>query len=210
VIRVLVVDDHAVVRAGLSCLLAATDDLDCVGTAGDGATALELVDQLAPDVLLLDLSMPVLDGVAVTQAVRRSGRDLRVLVLTSFCHSELVVDAVRAGADGYLLKQSGPEEIFDGIRAVADGRSPVDPAAARELMSDVRSRTPADELTGREREVLEMVRQGQPNKAIARRLCISERTVKAHVTRIFHRIGVTDRTQAAVWAERHGAPGSPA
>jgi DNA-binding NarL/FixJ family response regulator len=210
VIRVLVVDDHAVVRAGLSCLLAATDDLHCVGTAGDGATALELVDQLAPDVLLLDLSMPVLDGVAVTRAVRRSGRDLRVLVLTSFCHSELVVDAVRAGADGYLLKQSGPEEIFDGIRAVADGRSPVDPAAARELMSDVRSRTPADELTGREREVLEMVRQGQPNKAIARRLCISERTVKAHVTRIFHRIGVTDRTQAAVWAERHGAPGSPA
>jgi DNA-binding NarL/FixJ family response regulator len=210
VIRVLVVDDHAVVRAGLSCLLAATDDLECVGTAGDGASALELVDRLVPDVLLLDLSMPGLDGVAVTQELRRSGRDARVLVLTSFCHSELVVDAVRAGADGYLLKQSGPEEIFEGIRAVVDGRSPVDPAAARELMSDVRSRTPVEELTEREQEVLEMVRQGQPNKAIARRLSISERTVKAHVTRIFHRIGVTDRTQAAVWAERHGVSGSPA
>ena len=209
-IRVLVVDDHAVVRAGLSSLLAATDDLECVGTAGDGVSALELVDRLAPDVLLLDLSMPGLDGVAVTQELRRSGRDARVLVLTSFCHSELVVDAVRAGADGYLLKQSGPEEIFEGIRAVVDGRSPVDPAAARELMSDVRSRTPVEELTEREQEVLEMVRQGQPNKAIARRLSISERTVKAHVTRIFHRIGVTDRTQAAVWAERHGVSGSPA
>src|SRR3569833_1783100 len=103
VIRVLVVDDHAVVRAGLSSLLAATDDLECVGTAGDGVSALELVDRLAPDVLLLDLSLPGLDGVAVTQELRRSGRDARVLVLTSFCHSELVVDAVRAGADGFLF-----------------------------------------------------------------------------------------------------------
>jgi DNA-binding NarL/FixJ family response regulator len=203
VIRVLVVDDHAVVRAGLASLLATTDDLQCVGTTGDGLTALELVDELEPDVVLLDLSMPGLDGVGVTSALRRTGRLVPVLVLTSYSDSGLVVDAVRAGADGYLLKQSEAEVILAGVRTVADGRAPLDPAVAAQLMNDIRDRSPADELTEREREVLEMVRQGHPNKSIARRLHISERTVKAHVTRIFQRIGVSDRTQAALWAERH-------
>jgi DNA-binding NarL/FixJ family response regulator len=212
VIRVLVVDDHAVVRAGLASLLGTTDDLECVGATGDGQTALELVDELDPDVVLLDLSMPGLDGVGVTHALRQTGRLVPILVLTSYSDSGLVVDAVRAGADGYLLKQSEAEVILDGVRMVADGRAPVDPAVAAQLMNDIRDRSPADELTDREREVLEMVRQGHPNKSIARRLQISERTVKAHVTRIFQRIGVSDRTQAALWAERHlpvrGRPGS--
>jgi DNA-binding NarL/FixJ family response regulator len=206
VIRVLVVDDHAVVRAGLASLLATTDDLQCVGATGDGLTALELVDELAPDVVLLDLSMPGLDGVGVTSALRRTGRSVPVQVLTSYSNSGLVVDAVRAGADGYLLKQSEAEVILDGVRTVADGQAPVDPAVAAQLMNDIRYRSPADELTEREHEVLEMVRQGHPNKSIARRLQISERTVKAHVTRIFQRIGVSDRTQAALWAERHLSP----
>jgi DNA-binding NarL/FixJ family response regulator len=211
VIRVLVVDDHAVVRAGLASLLATTDDLECIGVTGDGTAALELVDELDPDVVLLDLSMPGLDGVGVTRALRRTGRVVPILVLTSYSDSGLVVEAVRAGADGYLLKQSEAEVILDGVRTVAAGRAPVDPAVASQLMSDIRERSPAEELTEREREVLELVRQGHPNKSIARRLEISERTVKAHVTRIFQRIGVGDRTQAALWAERHlparGRPG---
>jgi DNA-binding NarL/FixJ family response regulator len=192
-----------VVRAGLASLLATTDDLQCIGATGDGTAALALVDELEPDVVLLDLSMPGLDGMGVIRALRRRGRSVPVLVLTSYSDSGLVLEAVRAGADGYLLKQSEAEVILDGVRAVAAGRAPVDPAVASQLMTDIRERSAAEELTEREREVLELVRQGHPNKSIARRLEISERTVKAHVTRIFQRIGVADRTQAALWAERH-------
>ena len=207
-IRVLVVDDHEVVRTGLAYLLGTAPDLMCVGTAGDGAAALEQVDRLTPDVVLLDLSMPVLDGVSALRTLRRTGRDVRVLVLTSFCDSDLVTEAVRAGADGYLLKESTGEDILDAVRAVVAGGAPLDPTAARSLLSGVRANPTAVALTDREREVLELVRQGHPNKSIARRLQISERTVKAHVTHVFQRIGVSDRTQAALWAERHLHPGS--
>jgi DNA-binding NarL/FixJ family response regulator len=131
---------------------------------------------------------------------------VRVLVLTSFGQPDLVLDAVHAGADGYLLKHSEGETLLDGLRVVAAGGSPFDPSVARWLVADVRERGQGELLTDREREVLELVRQGHPNKVIARRLCISERTVKAHVTHILQRIGVTDRTQAALWAERHLQP----
>jgi DNA-binding NarL/FixJ family response regulator len=210
-IRVLVVDDHAVVRAGLTAILGSAPDMQCVGTAGDGTSALQLVERLRPDVVLLDVSMPGKDGISVTRELRRAGRPVHVLVLTSFSDPDLVVQVVQAGADGYLLKESQAESILDGIREVAAGRAPVDPTVARSLLAEVRGRAPGDVLTEREREVLELVRGGHPNKFIARRLQISERTVKAHVTHIFQRIGVSDRTQAALWAERHlraaGIPG---
>jgi DNA-binding NarL/FixJ family response regulator len=213
VISVLVVDDHAVVRAGLAAILRSARDLQCVGTVGDAVGALELVERLAPDVVLLDLSMPGDDGVSVTRELRRRGLPVRILVLTSFSDPDLVVSVIRAGADGYLLKENEAETILDGVRAVAAGRAPVDPTAARSLLAEVRGRAAAgDVLTEREREVLELVREGKPNKFIARRLQITERTVKAHVTHIFQRIGVTDRTQAALWAERQlhtaGVPGT--
>jgi DNA-binding NarL/FixJ family response regulator len=198
-----VVDDHAVVRAGLSAILATAQDVQCVGTAEDGASALRMAEQLTPDVMLLDIAMPGPDGIAVTRELRRAGRPVRILVLTSFFDPQLVLDAVQAGADGYLLKESRAEDILDGVRAVAAGRAPVDPTVARALLAEVRARSPAEVLTDREREVLDLVRAGHPNKSIARRLRISERTVKSHVTHIFQRIGVADRTQAALWAERH-------
>ncbi|MCW2537671.1 MAG: two component transcriptional regulator, LuxR family [Modestobacter sp.] len=202
-IRVLVVDDHEVVRTGLALLLGSTSDLVCVGTAPDGDAAVEMEHLLSPDVVLLDLSMPGRDGVSVTRALRDAGRQARVLVLTSYCAPDLVLDVVQAGADGYLLKESRAETILDGVRAVAAGGAPVDPAVARWLWTGLRAHASAGDLTDREREVLELVRQGHANKSIARRLEITERTVKAHVTHILQRLGVHDRTQAALWAERH-------
>ena len=210
-IRVLVVDDHAVVRAGLTAILASAADVTCVGTAGDRASALAQVESLTPDVVLLDVSMPGGDGVSVTRELRRLGRPVGILVLTSFCDPGLVLEVVEAGADGYLLKESSAETILDGVREVAAGRAPVDPVVARSLLVELRGRGQSDILTEREQEVLELVRVGYANRSIARRLQISERTVKAHVSHIFQRIGVADRTQAALWAERHlvgGVPGA--
>ncbi|MGY1707304.1 response regulator [Geodermatophilus sp. SYSU D00697] len=206
-IRVLVVDDHTVVRRGLTHLLATTDDMECVGEAADGDQAVEMVAEHRPDVVLLDLSMPGSDGVSVIRRLRAAGDPTRVLVLTSFSDAGLVLDAVSAGADGYLLKQSRAEQILDGVRTVATGGAPVDPAVASSLLRDVRDRgAPGVPLTDREAEVLELIRLGYPNRLIARRLAISERTVKVHVTHILQRIGVTDRTQAALWAERNLRP----
>jgi DNA-binding NarL/FixJ family response regulator len=204
-IRVLVVDDHAVVRAGLAAILASTGDMECVGTAADAADARRHVQRLAPDVILLDVSMPGEDGVSFTRALRRAGRAVGILVLTSFCEDELVVEAMRAGADGYLLKESAAETILEGVRQVAAGNAPVSPAVARSLLVELRVRGQGDLLTQREREVLELLRTGHANRSIARKLEISERTVKAHVSHILQRIGAHDRTQAALWAERHVA-----
>jgi DNA-binding NarL/FixJ family response regulator len=200
---VLVVDDHEVVRRGLSALLSTAGDLECVGTVPDGDRALAEVERSAADVVLLDLSMPGRDGLSVIRALRSAGQPVRVLVLTSFHDPDLVHEVLQAGADGYLLKDSQAERILDGVRAVAAGLAPIDPSAARSLLSDLRQHGGPDGLTDREREVLELVRQGLPNKSIARRLRITERTVKAHVTNILSRLGVADRTQAALWAERH-------
>jgi DNA-binding NarL/FixJ family response regulator len=202
-IRIVVVDDHAVVRRGLASMLSTAADIECVGTAADGPAALDLIQRLQPDVVLLDLSMPGESGIDLMRDLRKRDLDVRVLVLTSFSDPDLVLDAVHAGADGYLLKQSEAETIIDAVRAVAAGASPFDPTVARWLVSSVRDRSRTEPLTDRERQVLELVRQGQPNKSIARRLGISERTVKAHVTQILQRIGVSGRTQAALWAERN-------
>jgi DNA-binding NarL/FixJ family response regulator len=203
-IRVALVDDHAVVRRGLAELLSSTPDIEVVGTADDGDGVLALVRSEEPDVVLMDLQMPGTDGVTATRLVVTAEPHVQVLVLTSFSDSERIVAALDAGAVGYLLKDADPDDIIAGVRAVARGESPLHPRAARELLLS-RSR-PAERpaLTARETDVLRLVQQGLANKQIARRLGISERTVKAHLTSAFQRIGVVDRTQAALWAERHG------
>lgn len=205
-IRVLVVDDHAIVRAGLTQLLGTAEDLELVGEAVDGEQAVAMAASLRPDVVLMDLSMPGVDGVQATGRILACDPGAHVLVLTSFSDQSRIVDALQAGAEGYLLKHSEPEVILAGIREIVRGGSPLDPKAARVLLTERRRPAAGVHLTGREREVLKMVGDGNPNKVIARRLGISERTVKAHLTSIYQRIGVTDRTQAALWAQRH-APG---
>jgi DNA-binding NarL/FixJ family response regulator len=202
-IRVLIVDDHAVVRAGLEQLLATTTDIELVGTAATGNQAIERVGELRPDVVLMDLSMPELDGVEATRWIATHHPASHVLVLTSFSDQTRILEALGAGADGYLLKHTDPDDIAAAIRAVHAGGSPLDPKAARTLLESRRARAHAPELTDREQEVLLLVREGLANKQIARRLGIAERTVKAHLTSIFQRLGVTDRTQAALWASTH-------
>jgi DNA-binding NarL/FixJ family response regulator len=208
-IRVVLVDDHSVVRRGLEQLLSGVDDITVVGTASDGAEAIEVVRRTEPDVVLMDLQMPGIDGVAATrQIVSEGGPD--VLVLTSFSDADRIVAALDAGAVGYLLKDAEADDVISGVRAVSRGESPIHPRAARELLGARQSVPTLIDLTPRELEVLELVRAGLANKQIARRLGISERTVKAHLTSVFSRIGVVDRTQAALWAERRGIGDTPA
>ncbi len=205
-IRVLVVDDHALVRSGLEQLFATTDDIELVGTACNGNEAIQRVEELRPDVVLMDLSMPELDGVEATRRISMTHPASHVLVLTSFSDQTRILDALGAGADGYLLKHSDPDDIAEAIRTVHAGGSPLDPKAARMLLESRRARQAVPQLTDREREVLQLVRSGLANKQIARRLGIAERTVKAHLTSVFQRLGVTDRTQAALWASEHLDP----
>ncbi len=204
-IRVALVDDHAVLRGGLAQLLDSESDIEVIGMASDGSGALGLVQELHPDVLIMDLQMPRMDGVTATRlVVAEGGTD--VLVLTSFSDTDRIVAALDAGAVGYLLKDAEPEDVIAGVRAVSRGESPIHPRAARQLLSALPA--PRDhDLTPRELEVLCLVREGLANKQIGRRLGISERTVKTHLTSTFARIGATDRTQAALWAERHGVGG---
>jgi len=209
-IRVVVAEDHAMVRSGLVDLLSAAEDIDVVGTAGNGEEALGKVVELSPDVVLMDISMPVLDGIAATKRLSAEADGPRVVVLTSFSDRDRILAALDAGAVGYLLKDAEPEELVRGVRAAARGESPLDPKAATAVLSARAERRTggAEDLSPREREVLALVASGLPNKLIARRLDISEKTVKAHLTRVFQQIGVTDRTQAALWAERQGLTGS--
>jgi DNA-binding NarL/FixJ family response regulator len=206
VIRVMIVDDHAVVRRGLEQLLATTDDLEVVATASNGEAALDVVASAAPDVVLMDLSMPVVDGVEATRRIVAASPSTHVVVLTSFAEQRRVLDALEAGAVGYLLKDAEPDEVLAAIRAAHAGGSPLDPKAARVLLDAQRARRPARSLSAREEEVLRLVATGLANKQIARRLDISERTVKAHLTSVFQQLGVTDRTQAALWAKEHLPP----
>jgi DNA-binding NarL/FixJ family response regulator len=202
VIDVLLVDDHALMRAGLHALIDAADGMQVVGAAADGAAALESARELRPDVVLMDLSMPGLDGAEATRRMTAELPDVQVLVLTSYADGETVVRALDAGAAGYLLKDAEPASLVEAVRAVASGQSPLDPRVARTYLST--RRVPAGpELTDREREVLSLVGMGLANKQIARRLGIREGTVKAHLTRVFQQIGVQDRTAAALWAREH-------
>lgn len=202
-IRVIIVDDHAVVRSGLQQFLATTGDIELVGMAADGLEAIEVTAQTSPDVVVMDLSMPNLDGVEATRRISAEHPSSRVLVLTSFSDRTRIMDALSAGADGYLLKHSDPEEIAAAIRSVHTGDAPLDPKAARALLESRRTATESGSLTDRERQVLDLVRQGLANKQVARKLGISERTVKAHLTSVFSTLGVSDRTQAALWASEH-------
>lgn len=206
-IRLVLVDDHAMVRAGLEQLLGGDPGVEVVGTAADGAAAVDVVAATRPDVVLMDLQMPGTDGVAATRLIREGSPDVQVVILTSYSDRDRIVGALDAGAVGYLLKDAEPEELLAGVRAAARGESPLHPRAARELLvarSQPGSTRATPELTPREVEVLTLLRKGLANKQIARRLGISERTVKAHLTSCFQRIGVADRTRAALWAAEHG------
>lgn len=203
-IRVVIADDHAVVRHGLRQLLSTFAGVELVGDAADGETAVALCAERRPDVVLMDLEMPEVDGVEATRRITSDHPTVAVVVLTSFSDRERIMRALDAGAVGYLLKDVEPEELEKAIKSAARGDSPLDPRAARMLLSAHQAAAPAEGLSDREREVLLMVADGLANKQIARQLSISEKTVKAHLTSVFRRIGVTDRTQAALWAERNG------
>lgn len=202
-IRLLVVDDHAVVRGGLEQLLATADDIELVGAATNGAEAVDAHARLHPDVTLMDLSMPVVDGIEATRQIIERDADARVVVLTSFSEERKIADALDAGAIGYVLKHAGPDELIGAIRSASEGGVPLDPKVARVLLDRQRTSRAEPVLSPREREVLDAVVEGLANKQIARRLGIAERTVKAHLTNVFQRIGVSDRTQAALWAREH-------
>ena len=202
-ITVAIADDHPVVRDALHGLLSSVEDIAVVATAADGREAVAAALEASPDVVLIDLEMPVMDGIEAIGQLKSGGSQARIVVLTTFSDRDRILGALDAGALGYLLTDAEPDEIIRGVRAAAAGQSPLAPRAAQELISE-RAQTRTDvELSPREREVLGLVAEGLPNKLIARRLEISERTVKAHLTSVFAQIGVTDRTQAALWAQRH-------
>ncbi len=203
-IRVVIADDHALVRAGLEQLLDTAPGIELAGSAASGAAAIEVALAVRPDVVLMDLSMPGMDGIAATRELLSRAPDVRVVVLTSFADHRQVLDALDAGAIGYLLKDAEPDELYRGIRAAAQGDSPLAARAAKALIAGRREPAGDARLSEREHEVLAQIAAGRPNKVIARELGISEKTVKNHLTRIFEAIGVSDRTQAALWAQRHG------
>jgi DNA-binding NarL/FixJ family response regulator len=204
VIRVAVADDHGVVRDGLAGVIDSQGDMELAGTAADGAEAVELCRSTKPDVVLMDLEMPVLDGIEATRTIVAESPGTAVLVLTSFSDRRRITGALGAGAVGYLLKDASADEVLRGIRTAAEGGSPLDPRAARSLLEAKNAPDPLADLSPREREVLALLVDGMPNKLIALRLGISEKTVKSHLTNVFRRIGVTDRVQAVLWVERQG------
>jgi len=206
-ITILVVDDHAVVREGLRAFLGLQDGFEIVGEAVDGEEALEQAERLDPDVILMDLVMPVRDGVSAMQVLKQRASRSRVIVLTSFLEDDRLLPALEAGAAGYLLKNSQPAELARAVRAAHAGDAIIDPTVAARLVRALSERpaTPAfDELTTRERDVLVLIAQGRSNKRIALELGISEKTVKTHVGHVLAKLDVTDRTQAAVLAVQAG------
>jgi DNA-binding NarL/FixJ family response regulator len=208
-IRVVIADDHGLVREGLRRLVDAPADIEVVGTATSGREAVEVIERTLPDVALMDLSMPDCDGIVATREALARAPGTHIVILTSFSDRERILEALDAGAIGYLLKDAEPDELLRGIRTAANGDSPLAPRAAAELIADRRpvgdrSAGPEHGLTPREREILALLAHGRPNKLIARRLDIAEQTVKNHLSHIFQTLGVTDRTQAALWAQRNG------
>ena len=208
-VRVLVVDDHPVVREGLRGFLASRPGLEVVGEAADGEEAVRKARHLRPDVVLMDLVMPGTDGVEATRQIVAADAEIRVVVLTSFTDDDRVLPAVRAGAAGYLHKDASPSELEDAVRAAARGDAPLSPRAAARVLQTVHAEPAPPPLTPREREVLALLGQGLTNRLIARELGLSEKTVKTHVGNVLAKLGVADRTQAALYAVRHGLDGSP-
>ena len=206
-IRVLIVDDHAVVREGLQAFLELQEGIEVAGQAADGEDAVEAAVRLRPDVILMDLVMPRLDGVAAMRSLRESIPDARVIVLTSFLDDDKLLPALRAGAAGYLLKNAEPREVARAVRAAHAEEVLLDPVVAARLVETLATAgadEPLDRLTPREREVLVLIGRGFPNKRIARELELTEKTVKTHVGHVLAKLGVGDRTQAAVVAVRAG------
>jgi NarL family two-component system response regulator LiaR len=216
-ITVLIVDDHAVVRQGLRTFIDLQDDMQVVGEGADGAEAIELARQLQPDVVLLDLVMPTMSGVEATPQIIAASPHSRVLILTSFGEDAQVFPAIRAGAQGYLLKDIHPGDLVQAVREAYQGKVQLHPDIARKLMAAVAAASPSqtrpaesqaapglDQLTEREREVLKLIAEGLNNREIAESLIISEKTVKTHVSSILGKLGLEDRTQAAIWALKHG------
>jgi NarL family two-component system response regulator LiaR len=206
-IRIVIADDHAVVRQGLRMLLTLDPEIEVAGEASDGEEALRLARELKPDVVLMDILMPVMDGITATGAIRRELPDTEILALTSALDDELVVGAVRAGAIGYLLKNTDASDVIRAIKAAAAGQVQLSPEAAGMLMREIHPAqiSPGSEpLTERELDVLRLLARGLANKAIARELHIGEKTVKTHVSNILAKLGVQSRTQAALQAGRMG------
>jgi NarL family two-component system response regulator LiaR len=204
-IRVLVVDDHAVVREGLRAFLDLQEGIEVAGDAADGLEAVTLAERLRPDVVLMDLVMPELDGLGAMRLLRERVPAARVIVLTSYLDDDTLMPALRAGAAGYVLKNAEPQEVARAVRVAHAGEALLDPAVAARLVESLTGeQEPLDRLTPREREVLELVGRGFPNKRIAQELRLSEKTVKTHVGHVLAKLGVTDRTQAAVVAVRAG------
>jgi NarL family two-component system response regulator LiaR len=206
-VTVFLVDDHPVVRQGLRTFLATLDDIDIVGEAEDAEGALEAIEETLPDVVLMDLVLPGMDGIEATRRVREVSPSTKVIVLTSFADDEKVFPAIKAGAAGYLLKDVEPNELADGIRAVHRGEALVHPSVAAKLMQEVASqspRVPGGNLTERELEVLRLIARGMSNREIAKELTVSEKTVKTHVSNILAKLHLADRTQAALYAVRRG------
>lgn len=201
-VTVLLADDHHLVRSGLAGLVDSVDGMRVVGQAADGAEAVSLAAELLPAVVLMDLSMPVLDGVEATRRIVAAQPDAHVVVLTSFSDTTRVGDALAAGAVGYLLKDCDPRDLIAAVRSAAQGYAPLDPRVARALLPTT-TVSPADGLSVRELQVLRLIGKGMANKQIGRALGISERTVKVHVGHVFRQIGVTDRTSAALWGKQY-------
>ncbi len=214
-IKVLIVDDHHVVREGLSSILKSKDDIEVVGLAVDGKDAVEKARKLVPDVVLMDISMPRMDGVEATRQIRRENPQIGVVVLTMYAEEELIFGLVRAGAAGYLLKDADSSQIAEAIRMISRGESFIHPAIASKILTGfshlsegkampMKGVEPVHNLSGREVTVLRLVAEGKTNKEIANSLDLSEKTVKNHIRNIFGKLNVFDRTQAAIYALKNG------
>ncbi len=207
-IRVLVVDDHAVVRAGIRALLAEVADMVVVGEAGNGGDALQLAEALYPDVILMDLVMPEIDGIQAIRQIQQRRPSSKILALTSFSSDDKVFPAIKAGALGYLLKDTDPRDLITAIRRVHRGESSLHPRIARKVLMELsqagKRKTASQVLTGREMDVLELIARGLTNQEIADRLCVSETTVRTHVSNILGKLHLTNRVQAALYALREG------
>lgn len=206
-IRLILVDDHVVVRQGLKMVLGLEPDLEIIAEANNGQEALELVKKYNPQVVLMDLLMPVMDGVSAIRAIKKEFPEVEIVALTSVLEDRLVIDAVEAGAAGYLLKESGPAELVEAIRAAARGEVRLHPKAQKRLIKEVRTPEMRESLTERETEALRLIAKGFSNKEIARALEVSEVTIKTHVSSILSKLNLQSRTQAALFALKEGLVG---